>query len=336
MTARTARALACALAATILGAAVSGHAEDEPAVSAAAAVNPDEGWAFDFAPYIWALSLEGEIEAKGTTADVDVPFKDILDMLNMGLFGKFEARKGRFFGLIDVNASWLSDENKSDTRTVGFGPASFSQGPVTVNVPRVQATVGPAEVDVDTTMVLVKFAGGYRIVSRALGETPDDPRRFTFDAYAGGRYWYLKNEIDVEIPPVKIPGFNVSASAMGPLGRTIDLGNVRLGGVNVGGINQTFKDTQQWVDPILGLRFRYDPAANWTLTVFGDVGGFGIGSAADFSWETAGLVAWHFGEAWSLIGGYRALGVDRNAIDLVMHGPVIGFAYRWGAARRPR
>ena len=40
-----------------------------------------------------------------------------------------------------------------------------------------------------------------------------------------------------------------------------------------------------------------------------------------------------FGEHWSLVAGYRALGFDRESgnvgLELILHGPAIGVAYRF-------
>ena len=300
----------------------------------------DDAWAFDASFYIWAISMKGDMTVMGNTVDVDVPFSELLEDLSMGLFAKGEARKGRFFGIVDFNGSLLESDQKTGTRTIGFGPQTVRGGPrgnLRIDIPRVTATVGPAEIETKTKMIVVKFAGGYRFVSRNVGG--NEARRLNLDGYVGGRYMRLDNEIDIKVPPVKIPGFTVSASARTPLGR-VDLGSAKLGGVTVGGVDQSVETVVDWVDLLFGLRLTYDLGRSWTFTLWGDVGGFGIGSSADLSWETAALVAWHFGESWSLMGGYRALGIDytrgSNGMDVVMHGPVIAITYRWGAAKRPK
>ena len=59
---------------------------------------PDEGseWRYSIATYLWALSMKGDVTVKGNKSDVDIPFSDVLDELNIGGMVKFEASKGRF------------------------------------------------------------------------------------------------------------------------------------------------------------------------------------------------------------------------------------------------
>jgi hypothetical protein len=81
-------------------------------------------------------------------------------------------------------------------------------------VPRVETTVGPTEIDSEIEQIMGDAKLGYRLVDRPLaslfGEArDDDPRRFAFDLYGGLRYWHVETTIDVEIPPVEIPGFSI-------------------------------------------------------------------------------------------------------------------------------
>ena len=48
--------------------------------SVAAEEKPTEsGWEFQVAPYLWAISMNGNVTVKGLEADVNVGFKDILN-----------------------------------------------------------------------------------------------------------------------------------------------------------------------------------------------------------------------------------------------------------------
>jgi hypothetical protein len=64
-------------------------AEEKPAES---------GWEFQVAPYLWAISMNGNMTVKGLVADVDIGFKDILDELDFAVMLVYEARK-RHWGL---------------------------------------------------------------------------------------------------------------------------------------------------------------------------------------------------------------------------------------------
>jgi hypothetical protein len=76
---------------------------------------------------------------------------------------------------------------------------------------------------------------------------------------------------------------------------------------------------KDWVDPYLGLRWRWKFAEKWGTDLRGDIGGFGIGSDI------------------SLFGGYRALyqdystgsGDNKFKFDATMHGPVLGLNITW-------
>lgn len=94
---------------------------------------------------------------------------------------------------------------------------------------------------------------------------------------------------------------------------------------------------QTWFEPFIGLRASAALSENWSLSLRGDVGGFGVNHSA-FSWQIVPAVEyqwtyqqWQFG---ALIG-YRALGQDYEADgltwDVVTHGPLVGFevAYRF-------
>jgi hypothetical protein len=86
--------------------------------------------------------------------------------------------------------------------------------PVEVRVPRVETSVGPTEINSEIEQIMGDAMLGYRLVDRPLaslfGEArDDDPRRFAFDLYGGLRYWHVETTIDVDIPPVEIPGFSI-------------------------------------------------------------------------------------------------------------------------------
>ncbi len=82
----------------------------------ARAVDPNtDGWEFKAAPYIWAVSLDGDMTVKGNTVAVDVNIIDIIEESDsiFALEGYFEARRG------DWDPIFLAQERASDmARTV--------------------------------------------------------------------------------------------------------------------------------------------------------------------------------------------------------------------------
>jgi hypothetical protein len=124
------------------------------------------------------------------------------------------------------------------------------------------------------------------------------------DAYAGLRYWDVDTDLTVVFG--------------GPLGQTLS-GSL----------------SEDWVDPLVGLRYEWPLSEKWVLVARGDIGGFGVGS--DFSWHATAFAAWKLSERASLLFGFRFLdvdyddgsGSDRFLMDVGEGGPAAGFAWRF-------
>lgn len=94
---------------------------------------------------------------------------------------------------------------------------------------------------------------------------------------------------------------------------------------------------EDWVDPVIGVRWIPQISDKWHLMAKGDIGGFGVGS--DFTWNLQGGVAWDATRWLTLVLQYRALSVDyssgsvgsadRFAYDTITHGPLLGLAFRF-------
>jgi hypothetical protein len=121
--------------------------------------------------------------------------------------------------------------------------------------------------------------------------------RGSVDVLAGFRYWHLHNSLRLD--PGVLPGFSGD-------------------------------DSQNFVDPVLGARFRLNLKKGWFATLKGDVGGFGAGS--DLSWQIYSGLGKEFKQKYSLLLAYRRLDVDyRNSgfvFDTKMNGVMLGFAIR--------
>ena len=52
-----------------------------------------ENWDFEFAPYIWMVSMKGDVTVKGQTSEVDLSFSDFLDDLKFAAEAHFGATK---------------------------------------------------------------------------------------------------------------------------------------------------------------------------------------------------------------------------------------------------
>ena len=93
----------------------------------------------------------------------------------------------------------------------------------------------------------------------------------------------------------------------------------------------TVSKSTSFADPIVGLRVGVNVTDTLSLSVLGDVGGFGVSS--DVTWQAFGGLAYRFAQHWSFRAGYRALDVDIEKpdikLDAVMHGPVFGLGIRF-------
>jgi len=80
--------------------------------------------------------------------------------------------------------------------------------------------------------------------------------------------------------------------------------------------------TDDWFDPYVGLRARYNFNDRFYATVKGDVGGFGVGS--DFAWQAEAALGCRLSERIFAEAGYRALGMDYDhdglTYNVVTHG----------------
>ncbi|WP_313167038.1 outer membrane protein [Massilia oculi] len=105
-TSKTAEALAsCAVLAAL-------------AAPAAAQAQAGEPWEYAFAPYLWAAGLDGTTTVGDLSVESDHGFSDLVDKIDFGFTGAFEARKGRWGILFDAIYIKLSDDVGSARGTV--------------------------------------------------------------------------------------------------------------------------------------------------------------------------------------------------------------------------
>lgn len=104
--------------------------------------------------------------------------------------------------------------------------------------------------------------------------------------------------------------------------------------VNFNLVGITLDGDQNWVDPIIGLRYEYSLSDKWALRLYGDIGGFGVSS--DFTWQAIFQIHYQPWENVSLVGGFRALGIDYESgsseefsYDTTAYGPLVGLDIRF-------
>ena len=247
---------------------------------------PSDKWQFTIIPYLWLMGINGKTTIKGQTSNLNVSFGDIWDNLDFAAEVHIEAWKDRFGFFIDTTYAKIAMKDNVDLRFDNTLNAKFI-----------------------TKFFLGEFGGFYRLGTWPLGGGTGSYKSkanssLSLDLIGGGRYWYLKNELDIK----------------GPLGE-----------------NPNVSDSQNWFDFMVGGR------ANLALNKFfiqlrSDIGGFGLGFSSDFAWNIAGYIGYEL--PWYRITpiiGYRALydkykdgsGDNRFVWDAWIYGPQIGVAFQF-------
>jgi hypothetical protein len=240
----------------------------EPGSPLSAALNPAPAgrWKFSVTPYLWLFGMDGDVRVRNTTANIDVGFDDIWDNLDFALMGRVEAWEGHFGFYLD--------------------PLYGNLG--------VEGQVGPNDVDVDTEMILVDFGVLYRFLDTHNAQGLER----TADVSLGGRYYYLKNEIDFAVLSDR-------------------------------------EESSDRVDLTVGARYAMDLTERFGIMVEGDVGGFELGgSASDFAWNAEALGSCRVGKSGRVWAGYRILDVDNDTggssgMDVQFSGPIVGYEFRF-------
>jgi len=162
-----------------------------------------------------------------------------------------------------------------------------------------ERSVGPFDIDPTVKLMWVTAGGSYRLGTWKLSDAAGkDVPAVTVDSLFGARYTHLDVNLDIKGFPNR-------------------------------------SGNQDWLDPLVGARALFDLSEHWTLSLLGNVGGFGVGS--DFTWETLGGIGYRF-RLFSkennarAFGGYRAVyqdytdgsGNDKFEWDVTLHGPILG------------
>jgi hypothetical protein len=154
-------------------------------------------------------------------------------------------------------------------------------------------------VTTQTEQLILEFGGGYHLLDWSVAGA--GLPRVSVDVLGGGRFVYLDSGVTIE--------------------NLIDADK-----------------SQDWLDPFIGARLKVDLIDGPSVSVRGDIGGFGVGS--QFTWNMAAILAYQVSPRTSLAAGYRILdidysegmGADKFQYDVQMRGPVLGFTLRFWKA----
>lgn len=143
-----------ATAALLCGAALWSASTSSRAQTASLA----SGWEYEITPYLWASSLDGTTRIGTVQSRTSASFSDLLEHVDFGLMGTFEARRKRWGILADGIYIKLSS---SDTTAIG-------------------------ELDSDVRQQMYSLAAAYRVT----------PGPVAVDLLGGFRYNKVKVELD--------------------------------------------------------------------------------------------------------------------------------------------
>lgn len=261
-----------------------------------APVEASSGWEYQFTPYGWLPWLSGNATIRGRHFKVASNPAQILENLDFAWMSYMQAKKGP--------VTFFADVIYGDVSNSGSLVASDR---LSANV---SGTIGAA-LSADYQFWTIEAGGMYEIM-KWRSRTTRDPDT-VLEMLAGGRYWHQQLKVNLALA-----------------------GTTNIGGLVVSG-NEAIADSGgvDWIDPFIGARLRYKPAAGEEMILRGDVGGFGAGS--QFTWQVKATYNWYLGTYRDIIFdgylGYRALSVDyesgsgdrRYVYDVLEQGPVVGF-----------
>jgi len=248
---------------------------------------PSDTWQFTIIPYLWMMSINGETTIKGRSADLDASFGDIWDNLDFASEIHFEVWRDRYGFFLDTSFAKIALKRNVSLRNDKNLSTKFV-----------------------TKFFLGELGGFYRVGTWPLnGNTKSYERKtktsITLDLIGGGRYWYLKNSLDINDTS--------------------------------GEFSEDVSDSQNWFDFFVGGRVKLD-INKFFVQLRSDIGGFGLGFSSDFAWNIAGYLGYEL--PWYRITpliGYRALydkyedgsGDNRFVWDAWISGPQIGVGFQF-------
>jgi hypothetical protein len=125
---------------------------------------------YQLTPYLWFLSLDGDVTVKGVKTSPSVDFSEIFDNLDIGVMVEGEIRKGR----IGIYANVIYAELGSTD------------------------DIGPIEIQADATTVWAGAGAYYRLGPFALNpEAGLAGPKVVVDPYAGARFTYLDTKLKI-------------------------------------------------------------------------------------------------------------------------------------------
>jgi opacity protein-like surface antigen len=140
-------------------------------VASAQTAAPTSGWQYEITPYFWGAGMKGDMQGGALPKiSTDVSISDIMKVLDFGMMGAFEARKGRWGLLFDAIYMDLS---------AGGAASRTGPGPI--------GATATANANFGMKQTVLGAAVAYRTVE---GRSP-------VDVFGGLRYIKLEADADI-------------------------------------------------------------------------------------------------------------------------------------------
>jgi hypothetical protein len=199
-------------------------------------------------------------------------------------------------------------------------------------------TVGTVAADVDMSFgdildnLEFGFMGAYRATRERLSVTVD-AIYMGLGSAGRGPAGYVKADVDLDQSALEVDmGYEV-------MERFTVLAGLRYNDLSVdikatGPLGtRTASQGESWLDPVIGATYTIPFAEDWSFTLRGDIGGFGVGS--NFAWQGLGTLRWQVSERVGVLGAYRYIDMDYDTgkganyfeYDMSMSGPALGVVF---------
>ncbi len=313
---RTPSVVAVIAGLAMAAAAPAGELTLEPKASAPPLAK--EPWTFKLSMPLWATWMQGEAGFHGRTASLDLGPGDLIPRMDMAVNVRAEAHKGRFTVMGEFLHLSLSD---------GVGTNTVVKK-MDLRMDQTMADVGVAWRVIESPRGYLDVTGGVRytnLYQRLTLQASDDhiDRLAGKLAAVGTAAQVAKALRALEGRDPSIPGAPIGDGAIAKIAKAVKhlKGSTaerkkKIAEMLRSALNRTVSRTDDWLDPYIGLRGRYNLNQTFYLTAKGDIGGFTVGS--EFTWQAEAALGCQLSRHLFAEIGYRALGVDYRKDGLIM------------------
>jgi hypothetical protein len=287
----------------------------------------DDPWRFSISLPGWIPWLEGDTGVNGHVVHVDLGPDNIVPKLDMIVDVRAEANKGRFSVMGELLYMSLSD---------GVGTNTVVKK-IDVQIDQTMADLGVGWRIIESERGYLDVIGGVRYTN-LFQQSVTQPNDQRIDEVAGrlaARGTLLRGILVRELAVLSgkdptLPIAPLDAEKAARVLRAVQRvkGNAterkeRIARVLHDALDSRVARTDDWWDPYIGMRGRYNVNGKLYVTAKADIGGFGIGS--ELTWTAEAALGCQVTERIFSEIGYRALAVDYEdnglTYDVVTHGP---------------